>query len=56
MMELDAIKEKQPTKKIVDREGKAPKDKSNEHDPKPSGGMGNYLIAGNSDGLLILRD
>src|SRR3954464_13367805 len=55
MMELDAIKEKQSTEKIVDRERKAPKDKSDEHDPKPSGRTGNYLVAGNLDGLFLLR-
>src|SRR4051812_16724976 len=56
MMELDSIKEKQSTEKIVDRERKAPKEKSDEHDPKPSGRTGNYLVTGNPDGLPILRD
>ena len=37
-------------------EREVPKDKSNKHDPKPSGWTGNYLIAGNLDGLLVLRD
>lgn len=56
MMELDAVEEKQSTEKIVDRKRKAPKDKSDKHDPKPSGWMGSYLVTGNLDGLLVLRD
>src|SRR3954469_11915976 len=49
MMQLDTIEEKQSTKKIVDWEGKAPKDKGNEHNPKPSRRTGNYLVAGKLD-------
>jgi hypothetical protein len=56
MMQLDTIKEKQSTKEIVDWEGKSPKDKGDEHNPKPRGRMGNYLVAGKFDGLPILRD
>src|SRR3954470_10362813 len=51
MMQLDAIKQKQSTKEIVDWEGKAPKDKCEEHNPKPSGGSRNYLVAREFDGL-----
>src|SRR4051812_22544926 len=46
MMQLDAVKKKQSTKEIVDWEGKSPKDKCEEHNPKPSGGRGITLFPG----------
>ena len=56
MMQLDAIEKEQPTKEVVDWEGKPTHNKGEKHNPIPSGGTGDYLVAGESDGLPILRD
>src|SRR3954470_7168079 len=56
MVQLDTVQKKQSTKEVVDWEGKSANDKGEEHNPKPSGGTGDYLIAWEFDGLPILRD
>src|SRR3954467_7288504 len=56
MMQLDTVKKKQSTKEVVDWEGKASKNEGEEHNPKPSRGTGDYLVAWEFDGLPILRN
>ena len=56
MMQLDTVKKKQSTKEVVDWEGKSVNNEGEEHNPKPSGGTGDYLVAWEFDGLPILRD
>src|SRR4051812_47073884 len=45
MMQLDTVKKEQSTKEVVDWEGKSVNNEGEEHNPKPSGGTGDYLIA-----------
>ncbi len=56
MMKLNPIEEEQPTKEVVDWEGKPTNNEGEKHNPIPSRGTGDYLVAGESNGLPILRD
>ena len=55
-MQLDAVKKKQSTKEVVDWEGKPTHNEGKKHNPIPSWGTGDYLVAGEPDGLPILWD
>ena len=48
MMQLDAIEKEQPTKEVVDWEGKPTNNEGKKHNLIPSGGTGDYLIVGES--------
>src|SRR3954468_16836220 len=56
MMHLDAIEKEQPTKEVVDWKGKPTNNEGKKHNPIPSGGTEDYLIAREFDGLPILRN
>src|SRR4051794_5477928 len=56
MMQLDTVNKKQSTKEVVDWEGKSANNEGKEHNPIPSGGTGDYLIAWEFDGLPILQN
>ena len=55
LMELDAVNEKQPTKKLVGRNRKSAEDKGHEHHPPARFRARDYLVAGEPHLLVALR-
>ena len=56
MVKLNAIEKEQSTEEVVDRKRKPTNNEGEKHNPIPRWGTGDYLIAGEFDGLPILRD